>query len=411
MRRMMVCRAVLVCLIVVGVGALSVAGAAEAGSTDSEGLRWYRGNTHTHTVLCGHADSSPEAVTKWYHDHGYHFLILSEHNQFIDPKSVTMPEGLRDDFLLIPGEEVTGKVVVKPRRKLGKRAGKPTRINTRIHSTAMNVDRLVPWTFETPGNDPGMRTRQLQQQVDQTEEAHGVSILNHPVWRKTLTAAEILPVKNLFMFELFNESWEVRDLPDDDPEYPIEEVLWDRLLTQGMTMFGVAADDAHKFKEFDFSKSNPGRGWVMVRSAVLSGDAITAAMWRGEFYSSTGVYLEKYVGTRAGFDVRVDEQATAKELALPIVRQGRMVLDTPTGYTISLIGEGGKTLKTVRGSSARFAFPDTGSYARIKVSFFRESEGSQVEGFYAWCQPVFRDASRVTGRVPQHDYLESQTTP
>ena len=32
---------------------------------------WFRGNTHAHTVLCGHADSSPEVVAKWYHDHGY----------------------------------------------------------------------------------------------------------------------------------------------------------------------------------------------------------------------------------------------------------------------------------------------------------------------------------------------------
>ena len=85
---------------------------------------WYRGNTHAHTVLCGHADSSPEAVTKWYHDRGYNFLILSEHNIFIDPDDVTMPKNKRSDFILIPGQEVTGKPVG-------------------VHTTAMNIDGVI----------------------------------------------------------------------------------------------------------------------------------------------------------------------------------------------------------------------------------------------------------------------------
>lgn len=62
--------------------------------------QWYKGNTHAHTVLCGHADSSPEAVAKWYHDHGYQFLVLSEHNIFIDPATVELPEDSREDFIL-----------------------------------------------------------------------------------------------------------------------------------------------------------------------------------------------------------------------------------------------------------------------------------------------------------------------
>ena len=64
------------------------------------GQNWYMGNTHAHTKICGHADSSPDVVTKWYHDHGYNFLILSEHNHFIDPDTVQLPLNKRDDFIL-----------------------------------------------------------------------------------------------------------------------------------------------------------------------------------------------------------------------------------------------------------------------------------------------------------------------
>ena len=51
---------------------------------------WYKGNTHVHTTLCGHADTTPDAVAQWYHDRGYNFLILSEHNKFIDPSTVEL---------------------------------------------------------------------------------------------------------------------------------------------------------------------------------------------------------------------------------------------------------------------------------------------------------------------------------
>ena len=73
-------------------------------TTSSWGKTWHKGNTHVHTKLCGHADSTPEVVAQWYHDHGYNFLILSEHNKFIDPTTVKLAGEIRDDFLLIPGE-------------------------------------------------------------------------------------------------------------------------------------------------------------------------------------------------------------------------------------------------------------------------------------------------------------------
>ena len=65
-------------------------------------VRWYKGNTHAHTTLCGHADSPPSTVAQWYHDHGYNFAILSEHNKFIDPKTVKLKGEIREDFLLLP---------------------------------------------------------------------------------------------------------------------------------------------------------------------------------------------------------------------------------------------------------------------------------------------------------------------
>jgi hypothetical protein len=37
--------------------------------------RWYKGNTHTHT-LNSDGDTTPDEVAKWYREHAYRFLVL-----------------------------------------------------------------------------------------------------------------------------------------------------------------------------------------------------------------------------------------------------------------------------------------------------------------------------------------------
>jgi Histidinol phosphatase and related hydrolases of the PHP family len=40
---------------------------------------WYKGNTHTHTFYSD-GDSLPDEVARWYVEHGYDFLVLTDHN-------------------------------------------------------------------------------------------------------------------------------------------------------------------------------------------------------------------------------------------------------------------------------------------------------------------------------------------
>ena len=46
---------------------------------DESGVRWYKGNTHTHT-LWSDGNDFPETAADWYKKNGYHFLVLSDHN-------------------------------------------------------------------------------------------------------------------------------------------------------------------------------------------------------------------------------------------------------------------------------------------------------------------------------------------
>lgn len=319
---------------------------------------WHKGNTHVHTKLCGHADSTPEVVAQWYHDHGYNFLILSEHNKYIDPTTVKLLGEIRDDFLLIPGEEVTGPV----------------------HSTAMNVSRLVPWDFKDKN-----RTKVVQWQVEQTKEAGGITILNHPN-APLIRPAELYPVKDLYLFELYNAHPMTKNF--GDAHRPSTSSLWNALLDKGMTIYGVASDDSHKFAKWDEKYDNPGRGWVMVRSDELSSDAITLAMNKGDFYSSSGVILKKVIVGKNRIEVQVDEKETSRELASKFLF-GRSVKKGKPGTFIEFIGPGGEVLETISGNEAtRVAKED---YMRCMVTHRVKKEDGSLREYYAWTQPVFTD--------------------
>ncbi len=327
--------------------------------------QWYKGNTHSHTVLCGHADSTPEAVTQWYHDRGYNFLCLSEHNIFIDPADVPMPADKREDFILIPAEEITG--------------------GAHAHTTALNIEGLVDPKYEHP--EGASKTAVIQGHVDGTRERDGHAILNHPNFHYMNTVDDIRPVEGLHMFELYNGHPKVNNFGNE--EHISVEAMWDELLTDGMLIYGVSSDDAHDFKKLAPDESNPGRGWVIVRSDELSPDAITEAMYHGDFYATNGVMLSVVDSTRQKIEIEVDESATATELQSTFVI-GQSMDQGELGYRIQFIGEGGNVLEDVKGTQASFSVTDASSYVRAKVTYTRK-QGNGFENFYAWTQPVFTD--------------------
>ena len=337
--------------------------------------KWYKGNTHTHTNLCDHADSSPEHVTKIYHDLGYNFLILSEHNVFIDPDKVKLPIDVREDFILIPGEEVSGK---------------------KVHTTAMNIKKLVDWKTKSKNT-----SEVIQKLVDNTEKEGGVTILNHPAMKKNYSPEDVYPVNKLYMFEVFTIKWN-SDRTNKHPKYPNEEVWWDRMLTNGMVMYGVACDDGHNYQR---KHKAAGRGWVMVQSKSLNPDSITAAMWNGNFYSSNGVYLKNYKYDGSSFHVEVDLDKTEKELAKNGTAQGTSVKGAKLGYRIELIGENGQIFKTVNSSSAIFKNTKDSPYFRVRVSKTIKDPKYGLIEFCAWAQPIFND-DRLKNVEHIHDYLK-----
>src|SRR5262245_19420630 len=90
------------------------------------GGRWFKGNTHTHT-LNSDGDSTPDDVVRWYREHDYEFLVLTDHNYLTSVDGLNAVHGADQRFLIIKGEEVTEQL-----------AGKP------LHLNALDPTALVP---------------------------------------------------------------------------------------------------------------------------------------------------------------------------------------------------------------------------------------------------------------------------
>ena len=68
--------------------------------------RWFKGNTHTHTVNSD-GDSTPDEVVRWYREHGYNFLVLTDHNYLTAVDGLNAVHGAAEKFIVVRGEEVT----------------------------------------------------------------------------------------------------------------------------------------------------------------------------------------------------------------------------------------------------------------------------------------------------------------
>jgi hypothetical protein len=296
---------------------------------------WFKGNTHAHTTNSD-GDSSPEYVTAWYKDHGYDFLVLSDHNTFTDPE--TLRQLTDASFLLIPGEEVTSGFE-----------------KAAVHVNGLNVPGLI----EARTASSLMAT--IQANVDAIREVDAVPHINHPNFRWSFGAAELALVERYRLLEIWNGHPTVHN--QGGGEGPGLEEIWDILLTGGKVVYGIAVDDAHHFQgEFATDRANPGRGWVSVRASSLDAAAVMEALESGSFYSSTGVTLA---------DVRV----TANRIEVHIEPEGDF------RYTTTFIGSSGRVLSATSANPARFELRADEGYVRAKV---RDSGGR-----VAWTQPVF----------------------
>ena len=63
---------------------------------------WYKGNTHTHS-LNSDGDVAPDDVVRWYREHGYQFVVMTEHEYITDAAPLQAIFGAAEQFLVMQG--------------------------------------------------------------------------------------------------------------------------------------------------------------------------------------------------------------------------------------------------------------------------------------------------------------------
>ena len=338
---------------------------------------WYKGNTHTHTKYSD-GDSGVKDVIKWYHDNNYHFLFVTDHNCSLDPDSIKLEFVKRPDFVLIPGNEVSDVQAIHT-SALNTTAWIPT---IEYYSKKLKNGEISDAEFQAL---PDTRAGILAMHVKYILEAGGIPVLNHPNFVSGVQVADILPVKDLKHFELFNGHPSVFNWGNH--LHSAVEVKWDSLLIQGKLLYGVASDDEHHLKRINREQANPGRGWIMVQAASSSSGDIMNAIKAGDFYSSTGVFLEDYSVENNVIKVVVDEKATLDELNAGRGYPRKDLKDVTPGFTIEFIGYNGKILKSENAVKAKYKIQPNDQYVRVRISYNIDHH-EHFDTYYAWTQPV-----------------------
>ena len=299
--------------------------------------RWYKGNLHTHTTESD-GDAEPEKVVRWYRRHGYDFLVLSDHNH---RTILDYPPGRRRfrKPLMIPGEEVSVRILDG---------------TIPVHLNGIGITRVVEPI------DAGEVVPTIQANVDAILQAGGIASVNHPNFHWAIDHEALKQVTGASLLEVFNGHPATNSY--GGPGRFSGEQIWDGVLSAGRAIFGVATDDSHNYHDFSPERSNPGRGWVVVRSPELTAGAIVEALAAGDFYASNGVTL-------------ADLSLSQESVELDIEPQSQCV------YGTVFTGRNGVVLAEISGLQATYRPRGDEGYVRATV---RSSSGAR-----AWTQPIF----------------------
>lgn len=399
---------------------------------------YWKGNLHTHSFWSD-GDDFPEMIADWYKSHGYNFLTLSDHNILSDGErwmDITSGKGTRElavkkyverfgsawverrsksqktkdgkdtkveqvrlkplaefrslledpgKYLLIPGEEITHKYAKNP-----------------VHMNAINLrDVIQPTDGTSVAETIAVNLRAVEEQRKK-KGWRTITFLNHPNWGWGVKAEDML-TEELKYFEIFNGHPGVKNYGDET--HVSTEKMWDIALALRLgkhklpVLYGMATDDAHSYHAYGIGKTNPGRGWIMVKSIHLTAESITRAIETGDYYCSTGVVLKEVrrdatalslvINAEPGVKYKTQFFATMKDTKLTsearLDKEGK-----PLDVTRAYNAEVGKVVAETDAREASYRLTGKELYVRAKVTSTKLHPNPFAKGDVevAWTQPA-----------------------
>ncbi|MFC3199640.1 PHP domain-containing protein [Parapedobacter deserti] len=368
--------------------------------TTTSAQEWFKGALHIHS-LWSDGNNFPEVIAEYYKERGYNFLTVTEHNAMqigtgwasIKPGSSTK-RNMFDHYLQRFGEDwveytrfpndsirVRLKALAEYRSHVeqpgkfllvnGEEITSPFEKTVPVHVNAFNTTNVIS---KKTGKS---RSEVMENAVNAVLEQGTLtgktvfSFINHPNFYWALNAADIMNVNDVHFLEIFNAG-STGNYGDDEHENV--EDMWDqinvrRVLDGRPLLYGVATDDMHGLNQAD-------RAWVMVSATSLHADRLAEAMLLGDFYASTGVYLETVEANRKRLAIKVKKEENVNyKIVFLGVRRGE---DRTTVFS------------EVEGEEASYILCDDDLFVRAKIISSRLHKNPFQKGDteVAWTQPI-----------------------
>ena len=426
--------------------------------TQMDGTRWWKGNTHMHTMRSDGNEFS-EVALAIYKRLGYNFCVLTDHDHtpsdkdfwvtahdlmrqwkkispeqlarirenfpdmmpptrtekdgrigYCDKAFTTIAPRLNEQgrFLAIPGNEITCTPADgdDPHFNIINLMDKPCRGQRRDIPT---VQAAFDWVLE-----------QRDRLIGRTNPTAMLTV-NHPLWSSYDVKPQwMIDHPSIRFFEVNNSGSTPRyNLPKGGNDTFTHDKFWDVVNAARATagqplLYGVGSDDMHQYVRRFPVDTWPFAGYTRVAAPELTAEALIHAMYKGNFYASSGLDLKSvafdrssrtltvevdpkpgytytilFIGTKKGYDPRIKGWVDyhLPEKARSWTKWREFKLDRRVPYYSTEIG---MTLQKSEGLKASYTMKPDDLYVRAKV-FTQKGvmqENTPQSFPVAWTQPV-----------------------
>ncbi|MDO4629577.1 MAG: hypothetical protein Q4C70_10370, partial [Planctomycetia bacterium] len=417
-------------------------------SSDTEGKRWFKGNTHMHTFRSD-GQAFPDEAAALYRRLVYHFVVLTDHNSTHEDKNRWVQVGTRrltekilarleNNFPdLMPEKRLNGDGIASYRLRsfdeMSALLNEPGRFlmisGNEVSVPSQNGDDLHCNLINTRSGCRVISRENTSENLDSTLKIRDELIgkfnpeafltVNHPLWKYfDVDPMDLVRHPSIRFFEVANV--EARPLFPVPVEAWTHDKFWDivnafRAARGFPLLYAVASDDTHNYDMF--YEKPLFVGYSMVLAEELSVRALMRAFYSGNFYASTGLTLEcvrfdaetktlsvavepedeykytiQFIGTRRGFDEqvqRVIEHQAEGEIPPWLLQSGfRPKRELPI-YSDEI----GEVFQETRGVRASYQLKSEDLYVRAKIFTQKatQTENEHPSTPIAWTQPILNE--------------------
>ena len=225
--------------------------------------KWYKGNTHSHTIISD-GNLNPQELKELYKSDGYSFLTITDHRVY------GVHEDLNEkDFIILPGVELD-------RSEGWLRPGGYTFCD-HIVGIGLPGENTFEHGYKFTYDPQKLSAMDI---VDLLKENGNVAIYAHPIWSHK-RMEEMDELTGILGLEIYNNNCHIDCFAGHADSY-LDRLLWD-----GKEAFCFAADDTHRAHDAL-------GGYIVVKAEELTHEAIMDSILKGSFYASNGPEIKDF---------------------------------------------------------------------------------------------------------------------